>query len=162
MKKTQISLAVAAALLSACNSQTKTETTTTDTTKIATVAADITSASTDGKFCFLKTENRDSTIITLNIANGKVTGEMTWNPYQQDGAVGTLTGTKNANGEFDLVYDYMIEGNHQTEDKVMKIENDKLLIKQGELIDPKNDGNMKFKDLGKAVFSEILTKINCK
>ncbi len=162
MKKIHLSLAVAAALLLACNSQTKSETATTDTTQATASATQTDSAITDGKFCFLKADNRDSTIITLNIAGNKVSGEMTWNPYQKDGAVGNLTGTKNANGEFELVYDYMIEGNRQTEDKVMKIENDKLFVKKGELIDPKNDGNMKFKDVTKAVFSETLTKTDCK
>ncbi len=162
MKKTHLPLAVAAALLTACNSQTKTETTA-ETTKVASaMTTDTTSASTDGTFCFLKAENRDSTTITLHVAGGKVSGEMTWNPYQKDGAVGTLTGTKNANGEFELVYDYMIEGNRQSEDKIMKIENDQLLVKKGELIDPKNDGNMKFKDVSKAVFKDILTKTDCK
>ena len=46
-----------------------------------------------------------------------ITGLMNWVPYQKDSARGTLKGTKNAAGEFDLMYQYMIEGNQQTEKK---------------------------------------------
>ena len=61
----------------------------------------------------------------------------------------------------ELVYDYTIEGSRQTETKIMKIEGDKLLIKQGELIDPKNDGHLVFKDVSKAVYKTVLTKTKC-
>ena len=86
---------------------------------------------------------------------------MAWQPYQKDGAVGTLTGAKNANGEFELLYDYMIEGSKQTETKVMKIENGQLLIKTGELEDPKNDGNLRYKDVSKATYTETLPTVAC-
>ncbi len=116
----------------------------------------------DGTFCFSKRFNQDTTDVQLTILGSAVTGKMDWIPYQKDSARGTLQGFKNAAGELDLMYDYMIEGNQQTETKMMKIENGKLLIKTGELLDPKNDGNLVYKDVSQAKFSEVLEPINCK
>jgi hypothetical protein len=50
----------------------------------------------------------------------------------------------------------MIEGAHQTEEKIMKIEDGKLLIKHGELLDPKYDGHLVYKEKTSAVYSETL------
>ena len=86
---------------------------------------------------------------------------MIWQPWQKDGAKGLLKGKLNKNNELELIYDYTIEGSQQTETKIMKIEGDKLFIKQGELIDPKNDGHLIFKDATKAEYKTILTKTKC-
>ena len=56
----------------------------------------------------------------------------------------------------------MIEGNQQTETKVMKIEGDSLHIKHGELLDVNNDGNLVYKDINAATYTETLDKIPCK
>lgn len=114
------------------------------------------------KQCFLSALNRDTTTVSIEIKGDSVFGEMIWNPFEKDGAVGTLSGIKTANGEFDLMYNYMIEGNQQSETKMMKIENGQLYIKQGELVDPKFDGNLKYKDVASATYSEVLTKVECK
>ncbi len=116
----------------------------------------------DGTFCFNKVWNKDITDVQLTIAGDAVTGLMNWIPYEKDGARGTLKGTKNAAGEFDLMYDYMIEGSQQTETKIMKIEGGKLLLKVGELLDPKYDGHLIYKDVSRAEFSEILETVECK
>ena len=127
------------------------------------VAIDTTTMSPENnKQCFFYALNRDTTTVSIEIKGDSITGEMIWNPYEKDGAVGTLSGIKTANGEFDLMYNYMIEGSQQTETKIMKIENDQLLIKVGELVDPNNDGNLKYKDVTKATFSEVLNKVSCK
>ena len=166
MKKLIFTVAIVALLVSlnACNKTLKTETTTTtvDTIAVSKMATEVSPSGTEGTFCFLKAENKDSTKVTLTIAGNDVKGKMVWNPYQKDGARGTLTGTKNASGEFELMYNYMIEGNNQSETKVMKIENGELLIKEGLLEDLKNDGNLRFKDVSKAVYSEKLSKVVCK
>ena len=116
----------------------------------------------NGTFCFKATFNQDVTNIQLIILDNKVTGFMNWVPYQKDSARGTLTGTKNADGELDLLYDYMIEGSQQTETKLMKIENEKLWIKQGELSDPKYDGHLVYKDVSQANYGESIDKADCK
>ena len=156
-------------LLAACNNQQAPQN---STEKILEAAAAPTTekpaesvalpANTNGTFCFKTTLNQDVTNIQLVISDNKVTGFMNWVPYQKDSARGTLTGTKNADGELDLLYDYMIEGNQQTETKVMKIENEKLWVKKGELTDPKNDGHLVYKDLSQAKYGESIDKADCK
>jgi hypothetical protein len=116
----------------------------------------------DGTSCFRKQFNQDVTDIQLTIVGSDVTGKMDWIPYEKDSARGTLQGTKNAAGELDLIYDYMIEGSQQTETKIMKIEDGKLLVKVGELQDPKNDGNLVYKDVNQAEYSEVLEATSCK
>ena len=115
-----------------------------------------------GVYCFMKAENKDTTIVKLNfLADEDIRGEMIWNPFEKDGAKGELKGKLNANREMELKYDYVIEGSHQTETKIMKIVGDTLSIKQGELVDPKNDGNLIFKDASKATYNSFLTKTKC-
>ena len=116
----------------------------------------------DGTYCFTKLYNKDVTDVQLTILGSAVTGTMNWIPYQKDSARGTLQGFKNATGELELMYDYMIEGSQKTETKVMKIEDGKLLIKVGELQDLKYNGNLTFKDVRLAKYSEVLEKVDCK
>ena len=116
-----------------------------------------------GVYCFLKAENRDTTIVRVNfLSDDDIRGEMIWQPWQKDGATGDLKGKLNANKEMELVYNYTIEGSQQSETKIMKIEGDKLSIKQGELIDPKNNGKLVFKDASKAIYKTVLTKTSCR
>lgn len=116
----------------------------------------------EGDYCFLKVESKDSTIVKLRIlSDDDIRGEMIWLPWQKDGAVGNLTGKMNSRHEMELLYDYTIEGQSQTETKVMKIEKGKLFIKIGELKDSKNDGNLTYKDVSKAVFKETLIPTKC-
>jgi hypothetical protein len=116
----------------------------------------------DGTYCFSKKFNQDVTNIQLIISGSNITGFMNWVPYQKDSARGTLTGTKNTAGELDLLYDYMIEGSQQTETKVMKIENEKLWIKNGELTDTKNNGHLVYKDISQAKYDKSIEKADCK
>lgn len=113
-------------------------------------------------YCFLQVFKKDTTRVNLTINGTDVKGTMDILPYQKDSARGTLQGTKNENGELEVLYSYMIEGNNQTETKILKVENDKLLIKKGELLDLKNDGNLTYKDVSKAKFSEEIPKTECK
>lgn len=139
-------------LLISCE-ETKKETTTETTTPTEQVVEES---------CFLMAKNRDTTTVNLKIENNQVSGSMEWLPYEKDGAHGTLAGTKNPNGEMNLIYTFTIEGSNQTSEEIMKIENNQLLIKKGELIDPNNDGHTKFKDAATAVYSDTLQKVDCK
>jgi hypothetical protein len=116
------------------------------------------------KLCFLLTEgdkNQDSTKVSLTIDGTDVTGDMAWLPYEKDGAIGTIKGTK----EGDIIkgtYSYTIEGSEQTEEVEFKLENDQLLKKEGELTEKvANSGNLIFKDSSKDVFKTILKKVDC-
>ena len=100
----------------------------------------------NGTYCFQSVLNKDTTRVNVVINGSAISGSMLWRPFEKDGAMGTLSGTTNAAGEFDLLYNYMIEGQRQTETKIMKIEGGELWIKTGALEDPKNDGNLRFAD----------------
>ena len=116
----------------------------------------------NGSFCFKNILNQDVTNVQLVISGNNITGLMNWIPYQKDSARGTLAGIINADNELDLLFDYMIEGNKQTETTVMKIENEKLMFKKGELIDPNNDGHLVYKNVSQAKFDEGIEKADCK
>ncbi len=150
-------------LISACEKPPETAAAPASTPPQAEVAPEPTKpAALKGDYCFKVEANRDITEVNLNIAGSQVTGTMSWTPDQKDGARGSLAGTVNAASELDLMYDYMIEGSQQTETKVMKIENDQLMIKRGELIDPKEDGHLQYKDVASATYKESLPKVECK
>ncbi len=157
MKKLALIIFVA---LTACQSK-KTETEMTDTTSVmsADTVATATKLSTDETLCFELKEGKDITTVKLIIKGDEITGEMNWTPWEKDGAVGTLKGKKVGN-EIVVDYDYMIEGSNQSEEKIFKIDGDKLLIKEGELIEGK-DGKLVMKDPVKAVFKETLVKVKC-
>lgn len=162
MRKTRTSILalVASLIIYACGSTEQKETSTEQVT--ADTLSTATTTEISGDYCFLKAENKDSTTVRIRVlSSDDIRGEMIWNPYEKDGAVGTLTGKMNANNEMELMYSYTIEGNQQSEAKVMKIENNQLLIKAGELIDPKNNGNLILKDASKASYAEVLKATNC-
>ena len=151
MKKITINLLTVIAVLSSCQNA-KQEKATTETPSISEL---------EGKKCFMSAVNKDTTRVSIQIDGDKIMGDMDWIPYQKDKRVGTLMGSKNANGELELIYNFMQEGMSQTETKIMKIENNVLLIKHGDLEDPKNDGNMRYKDVSKATFTEKIPKADC-
>lgn len=113
-------------------------------------------ASEVNDFCFFKNENRDITKVALRIDDKKVTGTMDWVPFEKDSGRGTLSGSLLSDGQMDILFDYVIEGSHQTETKFMKIVDNNLHIKHGELEDKKYNGNLTYKDPAKAVYNEII------
>lgn len=144
-----------------CNNGNSGDTAKTETTQ-TTETKPVTEAPLNGDYCFMNAENKDTTTVRVRIlSDDDIRGEMIRNPWQKDGAVGTLTGKLISKNEMELKYEYMIEGNNQTETMLMKIDGDKLHIKRGELIDPKNDGNLVFKDASKAVYKDVLNKTSC-
>lgn len=157
MKKLSLIIFVA---LTACQSK-KAETEMTDTTSFvsADTVAIATKPSTDETLCFELKEGKDITTVKLIMKGDEITGEMNWTPWEKDGAVGTLKGKK-VGDEIVADYEYVIEGSNQSEEKIFKIEGDKLLIKEGELTEGK-DGKLIMKDPAKAVFKETLVKVSC-
>lgn len=135
--------------------QSKPSTNVLETNSETTIIEPVVTIPQNQELCFVKNFNKDVTTVTLTVSGDKVVGRMDWVPFEKDSARGTLSGTL-ANGEMNLLYDYMIEGARQTEEKIMKIEDGKLLIKHGELLDPKYNGNLIYKDSSTAVYNEIL------
>lgn len=151
-----------AILLTACGNK-GTATQTTDTTALARAAdsASVPAPMGDGTYCFLKTFHRDTTEVTLTLLGEQVSGTMNRKPWEKDAARGTLTGKRLPSGTLDLVYNYQIEGQQQSETKEMQFQNDLLLINMGELVDPRSDGNLVYKDRALADYSDTLIKIPC-
>ena len=115
--------------------------------------------STNATNCYLLALNKDSTIISLIIdKRGNVTGKMHWKPYQKDGAVGNLSGKK-SNDTIIALFDYIIEGSKQLEEKVFVLSDDKLIELIGQLDD--KSGILTIKDLKKATVRSTLTSVDC-
>jgi hypothetical protein len=113
----------------------------------------------EGHFCFEKKKLEEGTWITLLIQHNIVTGSMNWQPREQHGSVGTLNGVMNQQGELQLTNEFSVEGDHQKEHLIMKLEANQLLIKRGELIVV--HGVSTYKDASTATYEDTLVKVNC-
>ena len=108
--------------------------------------------------CFLSSVSKDSTSVRLQIDGDKVTGELYWLPYQKDSAYGKFKG-KITGDTISVEYNYMIEGNQQSEDKIFVMQGDNLLEMGGELI--LMGDKMVIKQPAKVKVRNRLTKIDC-
>ena len=97
----------------------------------------------NGTYCYLHTLNKDSIKVKINIEGEKVSGSLDRIPYQKDRAKGTFTGTKRADGKFDIDYKYMQEGMDQTDKMVFNIDNEELEIENN------------------PIYNSDLQKVNC-
>lgn len=98
-------------------------------------------------------------IETRATLNPFVAGYFDWAPYEKDGAHGVL---KNGVIEKDMLtadYVYMIEGNVQEEEVYFKMEGDKLIQMQGELVEKK--GKLVAKDKTKLKADVVMKKVDC-
>lgn len=157
MKKLALIICVA---LIACQSK-KTETEMTDTTSVmsADTVATATQAIADETLCYEFRFKKDVTSVKLVMKGDSVTGEMSELLWEKDSATGTLKGKKIGN---DLIvdYNYEIEGSNQVEERILRMDGEKLLVMSGELMEDKN-GKLKMKDPAKATVLETLVKVKC-
>lgn len=109
---------------------------------------------------FEKTEPKALTTLSLYIEDGKVYGNQHWIPTDMDGAHGTMEGT--LKGDIvRVIYSYTIEGSEQSEEQIYKLQGNKLLIGEGDMKDPKDDGHMVFRDASKVTFTKsVMKKLN--
>ena len=146
--------------LAACQSKpTETQTLADSTVVSADIEATASKPSTDETVCYEFRFKKDITSVKLVMKGDSVSGEMSELLWEKDSATGTLKGKKVGN-ELIVDYDYVIEGSNQVEERILKIEGDKLLVMSGELIEDKN-GKLKMKDPAKATVSETLVKVKC-
>ena len=107
---------------------------------------------------FAKETKVDSTRIALSIENGeKVSGTKVWQPKNEHGARGYLEGIVNGD-VIQALWSYEIEGSEQSEEMVLKLEGDKLLIGEGELVEGGN-GRMNLKEPNSVAFTTSLKKV---
>ena len=98
-------------------------------------------------------------IETRATLNPFVSGYYDWSPYQKDGGHGILTNGVIEKGMLTADFIYMIEGNVQAEEVYFKMEGDKLIQMNGELVDKK--GKMVAKDKTKLKADIVMTKVDC-
>lgn len=110
--------------------------------------------------CYLMTEGQDSTWVRFVIeSNDSLRGSYDWIPWQKDGARGALYG-KRTGDNLHVMYDYTIEGSSQKEDKVFRMEEDKLMEGEGELED--RNGVLYLKDPANVKYTKTFTRGACK
>ncbi len=108
---------------------------------------------------FEKVDDEASQTVSLEIEGNRVTGFQTWQPHEQDGARGYLDGVLKGD-RIIATYSYTIEGSDQSQDQVFKLDGDRLLIGQGELVDPRDDGNLILKDATSVTFDTELKRVD--
>jgi hypothetical protein len=107
---------------------------------------------------FAKETKADSTRIALSIEDGeKVSGTKAWQPKNEHGARGYLDGIVNGD-VIQVLWSYEIEGSEQSEEMVLKLDGDKLLIGEGELVEGGN-GRMNLKEPNSVAFTTSLKKV---
>ena len=110
--------------------------------------------------CYQYTFKKDISIIEVTKDGDKVTGYYAWLPYEKDSARGSFTGTI----KDDIINAktiYSIEGSTQEEELMFKIKKDTLRQAKGEMVDPKSNGNLQFKDRSKVKWEDSFKKVKC-
>ena len=154
-------LFIAACLMALASCQNSGSTDTAGTTAVDTTAnAPAAEPAAAQPVCYLFAEGKDSTTVSLNIAaDGTVTGSYDWQPHEQHGASGTLTGKKEGD-LLRLMYDFTIEGSNQQQEMVLKMTGDQLAEGEGELTEGEG-GILKIKDASKLTWKQFV-KVDCK
>ncbi len=145
--------------MAACQSK-KTETKNADSVIVsADTVATATAPVAEETVCYEFRFKKDVTSVKLVMKGDSVMGEMSELIWEKDSATGTLKGKKIGN---DLIvdYDYVIEGSNQVEERILRIDGDKLLVMSSELMEDKS-GKLKMKDPAKATVAETLVKVKC-
>lgn len=114
----------------------------------------------DGTTCYLFSEGKDSTFLTLTINGTDVTGYMAWEPWEKDGGRGELVGTLDGN-TITADWNYIIEGSEQSEEKIFVLEDDMVGEMTGELTEGEG-GKLVLKDPENAKIGTYLKKAACK
>ena len=161
MKKFLFAASMTALVFSACNNAPKTPAVAatpavpTAPTPTAAPAAATAAAETT---CYAFNFKKDVTAVQLTIEGDKVMGYMDWTPDQKDGGHGFLVGTKTGSM---IVADWtvMIEGSKNVEQIAFKIDGDKIVRAEAELID--KDGKLLIKDMAKAKYIDSYAKVDC-
>ena len=162
MKKkitTVLLLVTAGILLNACNQQEqrKKHANWVDTTfKSDAAVQDISKKVQEQCFLSLSGNNKDSSFVSLSILGDKIIGKHSWIPFEKDGRMGTITGTKKGD-TIDVVWEFMQEGMKDTLRTVFLLKDDQLKQKPFS-VDNKN-GRQITDD--KSAFTVIYNKINC-
>lgn len=108
--------------------------------------------------CFQYNFKKDRSLVKLIVLGDDVKGDYHWHPDQKDGGHGTFKGKKVGN-MINADWTYTIEGSTQIESIVFKMEGDKLMKGEGELVE-KGD-KLVPKDVSKLKFTDVYNKVDC-
>jgi hypothetical protein len=109
-------------------------------------------------FCFEDVVGLDRTEMSLSIDGETVTGNFNYLPHEKDQAIGTIVG-RQENNSITAIYTYTQEGNEQSEQLVLTLSDEAILINHtGEV---SVDGKPFEKYEGNS-YTETLLKSNCK
>ncbi len=157
MKKVLFTFAAFSTLLVGCQNNASTEKKPETAAAAPTVAAP--AKPTIDTLCFEYKLKKDVTSCQLFIEGDKVTGYYDWAPYEKDGGHGILLNGIKKDGMITVDWKMMIEGAIQTEQKMFKLEADKLSEMNGELTE--KGGKLVIKAPEKAKVGDVLKKVNC-
>ncbi|WP_143017317.1 hypothetical protein [Catalinimonas alkaloidigena] len=150
--KTLLSFACALVLLAGCqSSETRDETAAYDSTTTEMEPM------REETLCFEQEINGVRTEVHLTLAGGDVTGEYNWLPPEKDARRGSVRGSKEGNTIL-ATYDYMIEGQNQTEEITMELTDEGLMITRPGQVEI--DGAMFDRDSGEET-TETLDQVDC-
>ena len=108
--------------------------------------------------CFQYNFKKDVSLVKLIVSGDDVSGDYHWHPDQKDGGHGTFKGKKVGN-MINADWAYTIEGSNQIESIVFKMDGDKLMKGEGELVE-KGD-KLVPKDASKLKFTDLYNKVDC-
>ncbi len=144
--------------MASCQNSTSTDTAATDAADSTATALAAESTPTIG--CYIRAVGNDTTWVNITITpDGTVSGSYDWQPQEQHGASGALSGKK-VSDRLQLMYDFTIEGSNQQQEMVMRMAGDQLFEGEGELTEGEG-GILKLKDANKLTWKPFL-KVNCK
>ena len=109
--------------------------------------------------CFQFNFKKDVSLVKLITSGDNVSGDYHWHPHEKDGGHGTFKGKKVGN-MITADWAYTIEGSNQIETIVFKLDGDKLMKGEGELVE-KGD-KLVPKDVSKLKFTDVYNKVDCK
>ena len=108
--------------------------------------------------CFQYNFKKDMSLVKLIVSGDDASGDYHWHPFEKDGGHGTFKGKKVGN-LINADYTYTIEGSTQIESIVFKLDGDKLMKGEGELVE-KGD-KLVPKDASKLKFTDVYNKVDC-
>jgi hypothetical protein len=159
MKNLLTAVCAATLMFTACNTapaDKKAETTAAAPTAAAPAAP--AAAAPTATTCYAYYLKKDVSAVQITTDGDKVSGYMDWSPFEKDGGHGFLIGTKSGN-MITADWTVMIEGSKNIEQVVFKIDGDKLLRAEGELVE-KGD-KLVLKDVAKAKYTDVYNKVDC-
>ena len=154
--KNKLMLLATGLLLFACQKKTETEETIIEETITDAPAPQVADAA--GKQCYLKVVAKDSIIFQAERYGDSIQGIFHFKPFEKDKKISSFKGVMNGN-EGTAIALSKGEGMENREQLDFKLEDGKVTIKFGEMVEGK-DGVWRYKDMNNTSL-EVLPVVNC-